>query len=107
FVKVANGYGIKAQRVTDPSDIKEVLKEALLSDEPYLIDFVIDPSEGLPMVPPGEKLKNIIEPVKAYPKEKIPSFQEIKKKLLGDSRERSVSKDIPQDFTSPVEREMY
>ncbi|HIP84084.1 MAG TPA: acetolactate synthase large subunit [Methanothermococcus okinawensis] len=107
FVKVAKGYGIKAQRVTDPSDIKEVLKEALLSDEPYLIDFVIDPSEGLPMVPPGEKLKNIIEPVKAYPKEKIPSFQEIKKKLLGDSRERSVSKDIPQDFTSPVEREMY
>ena len=107
FVKVAKGYGIEAQRVTDPKDIKEVLREALLSDEPYLIDFVIDPSEGLPMVPPGGKLKNIIEPVRALPRERIPSFQEIKRKLLGETREKGLSKDGPQEMGTPVERETY
>ncbi|MBW9223153.1 acetolactate synthase large subunit [Methanothermococcus sp. SCGC AD-155-E23] len=107
FVKVAKGYGIEAQRVTDPKDIKEVLREALLSDEPYLIDFVIDPSEGLPMVPPGGKLKNIIEPVRAPPRERIPSFQEIKRKLLGETREKGLSKDGPQEMGTPVERETY
>ncbi|HIQ31880.1 MAG TPA: acetolactate synthase large subunit [Methanothermococcus okinawensis] len=107
FVKVAKGFGIEAQRVTDPKDIKEVLREALLSDEPYLIDFVIDPSEGLPMVPPGGKLKNIIEPVRVPPRERIPSFQEIKRKLLGEAREKGLSKDGPQEMGTPVERETY
>ncbi|MBW9220386.1 acetolactate synthase large subunit [Methanothermococcus sp. SCGC AD-155-N22] len=107
FVKVAKGYGIEAQRVTDPNDIKDVLKEALLSDEPYLIDFAIDPAEGLPMVPPGGKLKNIIDPVRERPKERIPCFQEIKRKLLGDSKDRSIPQESLQDLNSSVEREMY
>ncbi|WP_017981134.1 acetolactate synthase large subunit [Methanocaldococcus villosus] len=68
FVKLAESYGIKAEKITDPNEIKEKLKEAILSREPYLLDIVIDPAEALPMVPPGDKITNIIQPPRVEPK---------------------------------------
>ncbi|HIP16843.1 MAG TPA: acetolactate synthase large subunit [Methanothermococcus okinawensis] len=82
FVKVAEGYGINALRITNPEEIEECLKEALISDEPYLLDFAIDPSEALSMVPPGGKLKNIIDPITEHPNEKVICFDEIKRRFL-------------------------
>ena len=50
-----------------------------MSNEPYLLDIVIDPAEALSMVPPGERLTNIIQPIRAEPKIKKAEFDEIKK----------------------------
>ena len=79
FVKLAESYGVKADRITSPDEIKEKLKEAILSNEPYLLDIVIDPAEALPMVPPGGRLTNIIQPIRVEPKIKKAEFDEIKK----------------------------
>ncbi len=81
FVKLAESYGIKANRITKPEDINEGLKEAILSDEPYLLDFIIDPAEALCMVPPGGTICEIIEPVREHPNEKPVCFDEIVRRL--------------------------
>ncbi|WP_421078059.1 acetolactate synthase large subunit [Methanothermococcus sp. Ax23] len=82
FVKLAESFGIKALRISKPGEIKEALREAIVSDEPYLLDFIIDPAEALSMVPPGGKLTNIIEPVREHPNEKVICFDEIKRRYL-------------------------
>ena len=90
FVKLAESFGISATRITTPDEIEEALKEAILSEEPYLLDFVIDPAEALSMVPPGGKLTNIIEPVREHPNEKVICFDEIKRRFkeLGKEKEK-------------------
>ena len=44
FCKIAEGFGIAAQKVTDPGELAAVLKNALGSGAPNLIDVVVDPS---------------------------------------------------------------
>lgn len=44
FCKIAEGMGIAAQKVTDPGELQTVLKNALGSGAPNLIDVVVDPS---------------------------------------------------------------
>jgi acetolactate synthase-1/2/3 large subunit len=46
--------------VEKPGEMYESVKKAIRSDEPYLIDVVIDPDEILPMVPSGCGLTEII-----------------------------------------------
>lgn len=54
FAKIAEGYGIQAYRLHDPSTADEILKKALNCNGPCLVDVEIDPSLNvLPMVPPG------------------------------------------------------
>ncbi len=89
FVKLAESFGISALRITTPDETNEALKEAILSDEPYLLDFVIDPSEALSMVPPGGKLTNIIEPVREHPNEKVICFDEIKRRFKHVEKEHN------------------
>ncbi len=61
FVKLAEGYGVKAIRVTDLSEVKPALEEALASDEAVLLDFIIEEEENVfPMVPPGGSLGNML-----------------------------------------------
>ncbi|NUZ06620.1 thiamine pyrophosphate-dependent enzyme [Piscinibacter koreensis] len=50
FVKVAEGFGIRAWRVERPEDCGPVLDAALAHDGPALIEAVIDPDE--PLLPP-------------------------------------------------------
>jgi pyruvate dehydrogenase (quinone)/pyruvate oxidase len=45
FVKVAEGCGLRAVRIDDPSRCKDQLAEALELDEPVLIECVTDPHE--------------------------------------------------------------
>ena len=40
---VASAFGIKSWRVTEPSKLQEVLKGALASPEPTLVDIVCQP----------------------------------------------------------------
>ena len=60
FVKLAEAFGVQGERVERPGEMEETLKNALRSDEPTLIDVIIDPHEILPMVPPGCGLKEIV-----------------------------------------------
>jgi acetolactate synthase-1/2/3 large subunit len=41
--KVAEAFGLRSFRVVDPSKLKGVLKEALASQEPTLVDIVCQP----------------------------------------------------------------
>ncbi|MCK8826200.1 biosynthetic-type acetolactate synthase large subunit [Natroniella acetigena] len=61
FVKVAEGYGIKAVRVTEVEEVRPALEEAINSSEPFLIDCIIEEEENVfPMVPPGGSLDKMI-----------------------------------------------
>ncbi len=60
FVKLAESYGINAERVTKPGELSQALSDALKSGEPALIDVIIDAEEILPMVPPGGKLTEMV-----------------------------------------------
>jgi acetolactate synthase I/II/III large subunit len=60
FVKLAESFGVRAERVEKPDEMRETVKNALISGEPYLIDVIIDPDEILPMVPPGCGLTEIV-----------------------------------------------
>jgi acetolactate synthase-1/2/3 large subunit len=60
FVKLAESFGVTAERVEKPGEMLETVKRAIRSGEPYLIDVIIDPDEILPMVPPGCGITEIV-----------------------------------------------
>ena len=60
FVKLAESYGVCGKKVEKVGELKETIKNALKSREATVIDIEIDPSELLPMVPPGEKITKIV-----------------------------------------------
>lgn len=61
FVKLAEAFGAKGERVYDPNEFEQALRRALDHDGPYLIDAVIDKDEFvLPMLPPGGSIDDII-----------------------------------------------
>ena len=60
FVKLAESFGVNAQRVTKPGETKEALTKAIKDNEPILIDVVIDSEEALPMLPPGAGINEMI-----------------------------------------------
>jgi acetolactate synthase-1/2/3 large subunit len=61
FEKVAEAYGARGFTVTDPADVEPVLREAVASPEPCIMDFQVDREENVyPMVPAGEAIRNMI-----------------------------------------------
>ncbi len=60
FVKLAESFGVSAERVEKPGEMEVTIRNAIRSGEPYLIDVIIDPEEILPMVPPGRGITEII-----------------------------------------------
>jgi acetolactate synthase I/II/III large subunit len=61
FVKLAESYGIKGYRVKNQEEAECVLKEALTSDEPVLIDCLVNPKENVyPMVAPGKGIHEML-----------------------------------------------
>jgi len=61
FVKLAESYGISGKRVSKASELEETLEEAINSDQPYLIDCIIEAEENVfPMVPPGGSLDKMV-----------------------------------------------
>ena len=62
FVKLAEAYGAIGLRATKPSEVEPVIMEALESDKPAVIDFVIPMEEKVsPMVPAGAAISEILE----------------------------------------------
>ncbi|MGL6297796.1 MAG: biosynthetic-type acetolactate synthase large subunit, partial [Methanobacteriaceae archaeon] len=60
FVKLAESFGVAAERVEKPGETKKTLKNALKSGEPTLLDIAIDCNEALPIVPPGCAIRDIV-----------------------------------------------
>jgi len=57
FVKLAEAYGAVGLRATKREQVEEVIREAFAVRRPVLMDFVVDPEEGVyPIVPPGKTL---------------------------------------------------
>ena len=63
FVKVAEAYGIPAQRVTSPADVENAIHKALAhKDGPMLTEFVVAPEENVyPMIPAGQTVNEIMD----------------------------------------------
>lgn len=61
FVKLAEAFGAKGFRVTEKADLDNILKQAIDSTEPILIDYVINSNKKVfPMVAPGAPINQII-----------------------------------------------
>ena len=62
FVKIAEGMGAKAIRITKMEEVEPVLKEALNSDGPVVLDCWIDQDLSVfPMVPAGANLDDVFD----------------------------------------------
>jgi acetolactate synthase-1/2/3 large subunit len=61
FVKLAEAYGALGLRATKPREVIPTIKKALQSKKPVIMDFIVDPEEGVyPMVPAGASIDNMI-----------------------------------------------
>ena len=61
FVKLAEAYGAIGLRATKPSEVIPVIKKALQSTKPVLMDFVVESEESVyPMVPAGASIDKMI-----------------------------------------------
>ncbi len=59
FAKLAEAFGAVGLRATKPSEVEPVLREAISTPRPVIMDFVVEQEENVwPMVPAG---KNITE----------------------------------------------
>ena len=59
FVKVAEAYGIQAEKVSKRENLKEAVDRFLNSDNSYLLEITVENQENVfPMVPAGESISN-------------------------------------------------
>ena len=64
YVKLAEAFGAKAYRATEPDGFEKIFREAMSIDGPVLIDCAIDKDEFvLPMLPPGGSIDEMIEKI--------------------------------------------
>jgi acetolactate synthase-1/2/3 large subunit len=62
FVKLAEAYGALGLRATKKGDVKDLIEEAIRSDRPTIIDFVVEREENVtPMVPAGAAINEILD----------------------------------------------
>jgi len=61
YVKLAEAYGAVGFRAGKPEDVEPVLREAFSVRRPVLMDFLVDPTEGVyPMVPAGKSISEML-----------------------------------------------
>ncbi len=62
FVKLAEAYGALGLRASKKSEVKDVIREAVRSERPTVIDFVVEREENVsPMVPAGAAINEILD----------------------------------------------
>ncbi|HHV50085.1 MAG TPA: biosynthetic-type acetolactate synthase large subunit [Clostridiales bacterium] len=65
IVKLAEAFGCCGMRITKNSEVEPVIKAALESGKPVVVDCRISPDANvLPMIPPGGTVEDIIEEIK-------------------------------------------
>ncbi len=62
FVRLAEAMGAVGFRAEKPSEVREIIEEAMkVDDKPVILDFAVDREENvLPMVPPGKSYRDMI-----------------------------------------------
>jgi acetolactate synthase-1/2/3 large subunit len=61
FVKLAEAYGAVGLRATKPQEVEPVIKEALETPKPVIMDFRVEPEECvMPMVPAGKAMHEML-----------------------------------------------
>jgi len=61
FVRVAEAYGVRGIRVTEPSEVRPSIEDALAKDGPVVMEFMVGQEENVfPMVPAGKPLTEMI-----------------------------------------------
>ncbi len=60
FVKIAEGYYLKAKRVTKRKDLANAVEEMIKSDEPYFLEVVVEKEDNVfPMITTGSSVSEI------------------------------------------------
>ncbi len=60
FVKIAEGYQLKAKRVNNRKNLQSTIDEMIKSKEPYFLEVVVEQEENVfPMVPSGASVSDI------------------------------------------------
>ena len=63
FLKIADAYGIKSGRASDPDGLKREIRAAYETKGPYLVHVVLDGSTNVyPMIPAGKLPNDLIMP---------------------------------------------
>ncbi len=61
FVKLAEAYGASGFRIDQVKDVEPILKKALETQGPVMVDVIVEKFEGVyPMVPAGASLKQML-----------------------------------------------
>ena len=61
FVKLTEAYGALGLRATTPAEVEPVLKRGLAEPRAVVMDFVVEPEEGVyPMVPAGSPITEML-----------------------------------------------
>jgi acetolactate synthase-1/2/3 large subunit len=61
FVKLADAYGAVGLRATKPQEVEPVIKKALETPRPVIMDFRVEPEECvMPMVPAGKAMHEML-----------------------------------------------
>jgi acetolactate synthase I/II/III large subunit len=61
FAKLAEAYGAVGMRATKPSEVEPVLREAIATPRPVIMDFVVAQEENVyPMVPAGKDITEML-----------------------------------------------
>lgn len=62
YVKLSEAMGVKAYRVTKKEEVEPVLKEAIKSGKPVMIEFIIESDDKVfPMIAPGKDLEDCFD----------------------------------------------
>ena len=60
FVKIAEGYFIKARKVAERKDLADAVEEMIKSDEPYFLEVAVEKENNVfPMIPTGSSVSEI------------------------------------------------
>jgi acetolactate synthase-1/2/3 large subunit len=61
FVKLAEAYGATGLRASKPQEVEEVIRQALATPGPVIMEFKVDPEENvMPMVPAGAAINEMV-----------------------------------------------
>jgi acetolactate synthase I/II/III large subunit len=61
FAKLAEAFGAVGLRATKPSEVEPVLREAIATPRPVIMDFVVEQEENVyPMVPAGKHITEML-----------------------------------------------
>ena len=60
FVKIAEAYSIKAQKVTERADLREAIEDMLIHDGPFFLEVVVEKKDNVfPKIAKGCSIEEV------------------------------------------------